>query len=326
MISELLKNTSFISYAEERYNCEAAVSEASLDFSSQIIGVSWLNTYGLNFTEDISNVLEQNEFDAFLGKLIADRGHSNKIIQLDGSLFATLNVLITDRNNLSSEQMLFIVKPDFLWSIQQKKGDHFGWIRSRLENNHGIVRSQKADYLLYLLLESIIDNYKSALDGQGTSIQKSVGHALKQPNPNTIVQLEKNRKSLLKIKKAATGLRDICSKLEKVDRILIQTKYFSELKEQGHNLMADIDFQLQEIESATNLIFSLQNHRLNEVMKTLTIFSVIFIPLTFVAGVYGMNFMNIPGLQNPNGFYIVMASMGLSALLIAAYFIRKKWF
>ena len=103
-------------------------------------------------------------------------------------------------------------------------------------------------------------------------------------------------------------------------------KYFSELKEQTNNLVSNIDFELQELESKINLIFSIQGHRLNEVMKTLTILSVIFIPLTFLAGIYGMNFENIPELKIKNGYFILLGVMVLVTLISVWYFKRKKWF
>ena len=103
-------------------------------------------------------------------------------------------------------------------------------------------------------------------------------------------------------------------------------KYYGELKEQINHLISDIDFELQELESKINLVFSLQGHRLNEVMKTLTIFSVIFIPLTFLAGIYGMNFENIPELHTPYGYFVLLGVMVLVTLGCVWYFKRKKWF
>ncbi len=319
-------NTSLILYSKEISSKKDCPDHTELNFSDKKEGVAWLNTYGLKYVDDMTAVVESNHWDPFLTKLILDQEHSNKIIQLENSLFVAIKVLKTDSSSLSSEQMFFVVTPHFLWSIQEKKGDYFGWIRDRIDNNGGIVRSQNADYLLYLLLESIIDNYLETNEKHLSQILKAVELSIRSPKPESSVQLEKLRKNSLKIKKATSGFRDLCSKLEKIDRMAINTKYFSELKEQSTNLLADIDSQLQEIESGVNLIFSLQNHRMNEVMKTLTIFSVIFIPLTFVAGIYGMNFDNIPMMKHPYGFYTILLLMLLVALGAIVYFKRKKWF
>ena len=122
------------------------------------------------------------------------------------------------------------------------------------------------------------------------------------------------------------GLRDTITKLEKMEIDGFEVKYFSELKEQTTNLISNIDFELQELESKINLIFSIQGHRLNEVMKTLTILSVIFIPLTFLAGIYGMNFENIPELKFKYSYFILLAAMVIITLISVWYFKRKKWF
>ena len=116
------------------------------------------------------------------------------------------------------------------------------------------------------------------------------------------------------------------TKLEKMEIDGFEVKYFSELKEQTTNLISNIDFELQELESKINLIFSIQGHRLNEVMKTLTILSVIFIPLTFLAGIYGMNFENMPELKFKYSYFILLAAMVIITLISVWYFKRKKWF
>jgi magnesium transporter len=112
-------------------------------------------------------------------------------------------------------------------------------------------------------------------------------------------------------------------KLENIEIKGFNTKYFSELKEQINNLLTNIDFELHELESKINLIFSIQGHRLNEVMKTLTILSVIFIPLTFLAGIYGMNFENMPELKFQYGYFILIGIMFLIGILIVWYFKQK---
>ena len=114
--------------------------------------------------------------------------------------------------------------------------------------------------------------------------------------------------------------------MERLKENGIKTIYFSDLKEEVETVISEIDFSLQELESKINLIFSIQGHRLNEVMKTLTIFSVFFIPLTFIAGIYGMNFRYMPGLEMENGYYIVMAIMLIISTGILIFVKKRKWF
>jgi|TARA_B110000116_G_C16581727_1_gene466583 magnesium transporter len=222
--------------------------------------------------------------------------------------------------------MIFIVSPNFLWSIQEKSGDYFNWIRERLEDNKGIVRKKKADYLLFLLLESIIDNYQDTFQENTELSSNKLGSDKIKPTPEFTSLVENRKQELFSFKKATLSLRDTIVKLEKVEIDGFETKYFSELKEQTNNLISNIDFELQELESKINLIFSIQGHRLNEVMKTLTILSVIFIPLTFLAGIYGMNFEHIPELKFKYGYFILLGIMVLVTIVSVWYFKRKKWF
>ena len=272
------------------------------------------------------NPTQFNKSDDFLIKLLSDEEHPNKVILLDDLLFVTTRVLITESQKSDSEQMIFIVSSDFLWSIQEKSGDYFNWIRERLGGNKGIVRKKKADYLLFLLLESIVDNYQDTYEENAELSADKLNSTHIKPTPEFTSLVEKRKQELFNFKKATLSLRDTITKLEKMEIDGFEVKYFSELKEQTTNLISNIDFELQELESKINLIFSIQGHRLNEVMKTLTILSVIFIPLTFLAGIYGMNFENIPELKFKYSYFILLAAMVIITLISVWYFKRKKWF
>ena len=326
MENDFLKNTNVITYSKNTYekNGFSDISEIKLTQGTEVI--EWVNTYGIHYENECKKVISQNNLDDFLIKLLGDVEHPNKVIILENILFLTTRVLITDNNKLDSEQMIFIVSQDFLWSIQEKPGDYFNWIRERLEGNKGIVRKKNADYLLFLLLESIVDNYQDTYLENAELSSDKLSSANIKPTPEFTSLVEKRKQELFNFKKATLSLRDTLIKLEKVRIEGFNAIYFSELKEQANNLVSNIDFELQELESKINLIFSIQGHRLNEVMKTLTILSVIFIPLTFLAGIYGMNFENIPELKAKYGYFILLGVMVLVTLASVWYFKRKKWF
>ena len=254
-----------------------------------------------------------------------DEDHPNKVIILEKLLFVTIRVLKTENQKFDSELMVFIVSSDFLWSIQEKPGDYFNWIRERLENHKGIVRKKKADYLLYLIIEAIIDNYQETYLKHAAIGADQLNAKHIKPTPEFTSLVENRKQELFSFKKAAIGLRDMIVKLEKIEINGIEVKYFSEIKEQTNNLISNIDFELQELESKINLIFSIQGHRLNEVMKTLTILSVIFIPLTFLAGIYGMNFEYIPELKWEHGYQYFWILSGCLFVALLGFFKWKKW-
>ncbi|WP_282072788.1 magnesium and cobalt transport protein CorA [Polaribacter atrinae] len=324
--NDFLDNTSIISYSAKNYEKTTYNAISEIVFSENSASTKWLNTYGIQFHDAYKKVIHQNKLDDFLIKLLGDEEHPNKVILLDNLLFVTTRVLITQSQKLDSEQMIFVVSSDFLWSIQEKSGDYFGWIRERLEGNKGIVRKKKTDYLLYLILESIIDNYQNTYEVNADLSADKLNSTHIKPTPEFTSLVEKRKQELFNFKKATLSLRDTIIKLEKVEIKDFNIKYFNELKEQTNNLVSNIDFELQELESKINLIFSIQGHRLNEVMKTLTILSVIFIPLTFLAGIYGMNFENIPELKSKYGYFILLGVMAIVTIVSVWYFKRKKWF
>ena len=227
---------------------------------------------------------------------------------------------------MESEQMYFVISKDFVWCIQEKRGDHFDWIRQRIFENKGIIRKKRADYLLFFILETLITNYKDKYE-ESVLMENALDAIVKrEPTPEFMFEVEQKKAMIHDFKKASHGLRDIIVKLERVEVKGFQTKYFSELREQINGLIMDIDSDIMELESQINLFFSVQGHRLNEVMKTLTIFSVVFIPLTFLAGIYGMNFENMPELKSPYGYFILLGVMFIVTIISVIIFKRKKWF
>ena len=263
-----------------------------------------------------------NNLDDFLLRLLLNQKMGNKVIELEDQLFVAARILKTEHHSMESEQMYFVISKDFVWCIQEKRGDHFDWIRQRIFENKGIIRKKRADYLLFFILETLITNYKDKYE-ESVLMENALDAIVKrEPTPEFMFEVEQKKAMIHDFKKASHGLRDI----ERVEVKGFQTKYFSELREQINGLIMDIDSDIMELESQINLFFSVQGHRLNEVMKTLTIFSVVFIPLTFLAGIYGMNFENMPELKSPYGYFILLGVMFIVTIISVIIFKRKKWF
>lgn len=326
MSKEFLSQTTLISYSSDTCHRRTYEELSDIHLTESEETIQWLNTYGITFHSDFKAVILKNKLDDFLIKLLVNPIHPNKVISLDQVLFISIKVLKTNSKRLGQEQMLFLFSPGFLWSIQEKSGDYFEWIRERLTGNIGLVRRKNADYLLFLILESIIDNYQEAYQKFSNIKIQELGVTEIKPTPEFTLRIERRKQKMFRIKRATVSLRDTITKLENAELRNFHGNYFSELKEQASNIISDIEFEIQELESKMNMIYSIQGHKLNEVMKTLTIFSVIFIPLTFLAGIYGMNFEYIPELKWPHGYFFVLGIMVVLALLIIWYISRKKWF
>lgn len=325
--SNFLEESKLIQYSEKEYFTHLYTNVSNIKINQKDNTIKWLNTYGIGYSSDFKEIIIQNNLDDFLIKLFSDKEHSNKVIELDNALFIATKILKQQEKTFVEEQLFFVLSSDFLWSIQENRGVHFEAIRERIRTGKGAVRSKKADYLFFLILESLIDNYEDTFQKSSQLNDELFEGGQLKPTPEFTNLVEIQKQELIKIKKATLSLRNTIVRLEKpIETEGIKTKYFSELKEQANNLIADIDFEFQDLDSKINLIFSIQGYRLNEVMKTLTIFSVIFIPLTFLAGIYGMNFENIPELKVKNGYFILLGVMAFTTLLIIWYFKRKKWF
>jgi magnesium transporter len=326
MVTDFENNSWVINYSlEDYYNRKFSLEEDIL-LSKNDKTITWVNTYGLEYMDEFRKMVLGNDLDDFLLRLLLNQNFGNKVIELEEQLFIAARIIKTENHNLESEQMFFVVAKDFVWCIQEKWGDHFDWIRARIFDNKGIIRKKRADYLLFFILETLISNYKEKYE-EMVLMENMLDRATKmEPTPEFMFEVENKKALIQQFKKASHGLRDIVTRLERVEVKGFHTKYFSELREQINGLTNDIDSDTQELESQINLFFSIQGHRLNEVMKTLTIFSVIFIPLTFLAGIYGMNFENIPELKWPYGYFILLGLMLVVTVISILIFKRKKWF
>lgn len=326
MLDKFLENTTLITYSSSKVSKAPCDDLAKLRFASYSDEVFWLNTYGLSEFDAIKQVVIQNQFDDFLIKLLQDQEHANKVLELDNVLFIALKVLETEDRSLKSEQIIFIISSNMLWSLQESSGRHFQWVRDRLLQGRGQVRSKKVNYLIFLLIESLITNYEETFEKLLNTDSDFIKVANINPTPYFTEKVEEQKRRMLNFKKATLSLRNTIVKLETIDIITMDVKYFTELKEQANNLIGEIDFELFELDSKTNLIFSIQGHRLNEIMRTLTLVTVVFIPLTFLAGVYGMNFEVIPELKWHYGYFILLGLMATITVSIIMYFKNKKWF
>ncbi len=327
MSNHFFENTTLITYSPtgfEQKTCRD-MSELMLQATeAQQQEKFWLNTYGLSFENEAKQIIKQNQWDDFLLRLFEQHEHANKVLELDNMLFVALKVLKPDSNAFDSEQMYFIVAPNALWSMQESVGSYFEWIRQRQRDGRGLSRRKGIDYLLFSLIESLVDNYEDTLARLLEENALPASSDIK-PTPAFTVNIEAQKRRLLNFKKATLSLRNTIVKLEKVKSISIESKYFAELKEQANNLVSEVDFELAELDSSLNLIFSIQGHRLNEIMRVLTVISVVFIPLTFLAGIYGMNFEYMPELKWHNGYFGLLGVMFALGVGIIGYFRFKKW-
>ncbi len=320
---------------EEYKNCGLDRIRKEIYDSEQNNDVKWLNIHGLHNTEIIKDVSEMLNLDNFIISDILNVSRRTRIDELDDLLFFSIKSVLeeTDSDTVRVEQVSFVLKNNILVSFQERKSDFFTHLRERIRNGGGMVRKKKNDYLLYLLLDAIIENFFITIEKYETSIEVLIIEAKNNHKAVFLENIEKQRENLNFLKRAILPLRDALYTLKSIrnddDFDGIEKSnytFFARLHQKCLELLEQIEYDTNSLESASNIFYSSQSQKMNQIMKTLTIFSVIFMPLTFIVGVYGMNFENMPELKYQNGYYIVLLVMLVTVIGMVFYFKRKKWF
>lgn len=299
--------------------------------------VKWLNVHGLHDVELIKQVGEQLQVENFIIGDILNTSRRTRIEELgNGVLFFSIKSVLAEEKGDEyprTEQVSFLLKDNLIISFQEKKSDYFAHIRERIRTGSGIVRKKKNDYLLYLMLDAIMENFFIAIEKYEDGIEQLNIQSKTNYKLDFIAAIEKTKEDLNFLKRSITPLREALYNLknEKEDEELENIRkpnhtFFARLHQKSLELLDQVEYDMNSLDSASNFHYSAQNQRMNQIMKTLTIFSVIFMPLTFIVGIYGMNFENMPELQSENGYYVTLLIMGVIALSMFVYFKVKKWF
>ncbi|TDE05427.1 magnesium/cobalt transporter CorA [Flavobacterium hiemivividum] len=296
---------------------------------------NWLNLHGLNELEIIEAIGAFFKIDNFLLSDILNTTRRTKVEESPDTLFFNIKSMLPAENsdNISVEQISFLIKNNVLISFQEKRSDFFSHIRERIRNQAGSVRSKKADFLLYLLLDAVMENFYITIENEEDKVEELINLSKNSTDPKILERIEKHRDNFNFLKRSIVPLRDslyaIKSLKEDEDFEVIELEtfsYFSRLHQKSLELLEQIDSDMGMLESASNFFFSSQTHKMNEIMKTLTIVSAIFIPLTFIVGIYGMNFDNMPELRQHNGYFTVIGVMILIVIGMVFYFKKRRWF
>lgn len=297
--------------------------------------VNWLNIHGLNEVGIIKSIGEHLNVDNFMLGDILNTTKRTKLDEYHDVLFFNIKSLLPIENsdNINVEQISFLLKNGILVSFQEKRSDFFTHIRERINTHSGIVRDKKADYLLYLLLDAVMENFYITLEAEEDKVERLINLSKSSTNPIILEQIEKHRDNYNFLKRSIIPLRDSLYSIKSIkdDNVFNAIEhnnysFFDRLHQKSLELLEQIEYDMISLDSASNFYFSAQNHKMNEVMKTLTVVSVFFMPLTFIVGVYGMNFDNMPELHWKYGYFMILEFMFLLLLGMIYYFKKKKWY
>ncbi len=318
-----------ISYNRDTYSKYVDLEPENLLQKLEPEQVNWINLDGLNNLETIEKLQAHFSLHSLLIEDVLN-DQRPKAEEYDDYFFFTLKMLYRiDDTSIDYEQISFVLGKNFLISFQEKEGDLFDGFRERIRLDQGKVRKKQSDYLLYRLIDIIVDNYYNVLDRIGDIIEETEDNAYENPTNKTFNKIQSLKKELIFLRKALYPLREALSKVVKGESLLIcdeTLRYFSDVYDHVAHLIDSLDTYKDLTSSLLDIHINAMNTRMNEVMKVLTVISTIFMPLTFLVGVYGMNFDYLPELSWRYGYLGVWVVMILIVTGMLIFFRRKKWF
>jgi len=290
---------------------------------------SWLNVIGISDEAYIESLGAEFGLNSLIMEDVVNTQQRPKIDEYEDNIFGVFKMLyLNEEDELVSEHVAIVLMKDTLLVFQELPDDVFDGVRDRIRSKSGRIRSRGADYLFFALLDTIIDNYYIVLENIGHKIEVLEDEVYSNPKPEVAQKIQSLKKEVLKVRRWVFPVKELVSRLIDTENPLIQkdTKLF--LRDAlDHSLEINESLQIYREMSMSlmEMYMSNMSNKMNEVMKVLTIMASIFIPLTFIAGVYGMNFDNMPELHYEYGYYVVWVVMILLFLGMLIYFKRKHW-
>ena len=291
---------------------------------------TWINIDGLHDIDLIQQLDEHFGIHALVLEDILNTGQRPKVEVFGNYIFVVLKMiyLSPDGNDIISEQISLIVGQNYCISFQEKEGDVFGPIRKRIEENKGRIRKMGSDYLAYALLDSVVDNYYIVLEKFGEKIEALDDALINNPGLETSREIHKLKRIMIDLRKQIWPLREVLASLQRDESKLIKKAtivYLRDIYDHIIQVMDNVDTFRDMLSGMHDVYLSSMSNKMNEIMKVLTIFAAVFIPLTFVAGIYGMNFKFMPELEWRWGYFGVLGVMAVIGVGLLFYFKKKRW-
>jgi magnesium transporter len=312
------------------YNAESWSKKPVMDLSA--IGeedtVKWLNITGLSHINAIKDLGDRFDIDPLILEDVVNVAQYSKIQSEPDLLFSVWKMIYKKKDTIEHEHVSILLIDNWVITFQENLGDVFDSVRNRLERNLGIIRKMRGDYLYFALIDAIIDHYSDTLSILTRRFDEYERQILDQESV-AVESLYPLRKELSKIKGALFPMKNALLKLLASKQTLISDDARPYYQDAFDNLMQTSDQVMEIRELAASLHdqhLSELSNQMNIIMTTLTIFSAVFIPLSFLAGVFGMNFQQMPGLDAPHGFaWFFVGCAGVAAFMLV-FFKKKKWF
>ena len=292
--------------------------------------ITWINVDGIHDTAIVEKLGKHFGLHPLLLEDIVNTEQRPKLEDFGSHIFVVLKMLSFNKesNELEAEQVSLVFGSNFVLSFQERVGDILDPVRERIRKAKGRVRKSGADYLAYALIDSIVDGYFAILEQLGESIEDTEQELSAHPTVETLQSVRAFKKEMIYLRKSIWPLREAVNSLGRGESPLVHEStgiYLRDVYDHTIQIIDTIETYRDILSGMLDIYLSSMSNRMNEVMKVLTIFASIFIPLTFVAGIYGMNFKFMPELEWPLGYFAALGFMSAIAASLVVYFRRKRW-
>ncbi|MEQ1875650.1 MAG: magnesium/cobalt transporter CorA [Bdellovibrionia bacterium] len=295
--------------------------------------VIWLNVDGISDSTTIEKVGKLFDLHPLTLEDIMNSQQRPKTEVYPGYVFTVLKTLMWNdtKEETEAEQISLVLGHDFIITFQEREGDTFGPIRERIRSDKGRLRKSAPDYLAYSLLDSIVDHYFVILERIGEKIEELDRRVLTNPTKSCLISLQRLKKEMLFVRRSIWPMRAVVGDLEKLEPdgspfIHASTRvYLRDVYDHTIQLIETVETLRDVLSTMLEIYLSAVSHRLNEVLKLLAVISTIFMPLTFIVGLYGMNFKHMPELEWQYGYPVVLILMTAVTVVMLAYFKRKRF-
>jgi len=292
--------------------------------------VSWINVMGLSDLGVVERIGKAFDLHPLVMEDIVNTGQRPKMEEFDDYLFIVIKMLSCDleHREIHSEQISLVLGKGYVISFQEREGDVFGALRERIRASKGRIRRMGADYLAYSLLDAVVDSYFNVLESMGEHMEEINEQVTGGDMPDAPVRINHLKREILLMRKSVWPMREFINGLKKTESSLFSDEvshFLRDLYDHTVEMIETVETFRDMLSGLLDLHMSQVSNRMNEVMKTLTIIATIFIPLTFIVGVYGMNFVHMPELGAEMGYPIVWVVMIALAMTMVLYFRRKRW-
>jgi magnesium transporter len=320
-----------IEYDEKSVSFKAGVDVSEIDSPEKLERLRWINITGIH---DVSLIEKIGKIMNLHSLVLEDIAHANqraKLDEFDDYIYVAAQMITYDSevHQINTEQLSIVLHGNTLISFQEKPGDLFNDIRERIQQNIGKLRRSGLDYLLYALLDTIVDHYFTVIEKIGDDLDSFESHLLEGKLGIKIHELHSLKRELVHLRKAVWPMRELIGLISKSNTIQAQSNtvvYFRDVYDHCVRAIETLESYREMSSGLVDMYHSFISNKMNNVMKTLTIISTIFIPLTFIVGVYGMNFQHMPELATSYGYPTVWAIMIILSLGMIVYFKQKDWF